>query len=303
MLIPVHLRDLFLEPATHPRGQAHLSAASGMVQAGPWLYVVADDEHHLGRFAASGELAMPVHLHRIAPGDLPDDKDQRKKRKPDLEALALLPATAGQPHGALLAIGSGSRPNRQQALVLPLDAEGGLHGAAHAVDLTDLYQPLAADFPKLNIEGAFVAGERLCLLQRGNKGDARNACIEYPLHAMLGWLAGPQGTPPEASRILHLELGDVDGIPLGFTDGAALPGGGWIFSAVAEDTRDSYTDGRCGGSAIGWVSAEGKLQRVQAVSSAPKIEGIALAGNGQLLMVTDSDDPAVASQLLAVSLA
>ncbi|OOG43055.1 hypothetical protein [Polaromonas sp. A23] len=303
MLIPLHLRDLLLEPAAHPRGQAHLSAASGMVQAGPWLYVVADDEHHLGRFAASGEFATPVHLHRLVPGDLPDDKDKRKKRKPDFEALALLPAMAGQPHGALLAVGSGSKPNRQQALVLPLDAEGGLHGAARVVDLAGMYQPLAADFPMLNIEGAFVAGERFCLLQRGNKGDARNACVEFPLHAMLGWLAGHQSAPPEASRILHLELGDVDGIPLGFTDGAALPGGGWIFSAVAEDTRDSYTDGRCGGSAIGWVSADGKLQRVQAVSGAPKIEGIALAGNGQLLMVTDSDDPAVASQLLAVALA
>lgn len=302
MFLAVHLRDLLLEPAAHPRGQAHLSAASGLVQVGSWLYVVADDEHHLGRFAASGELAAPVHLHRIAPGDLPDDKDKRKKRKPDFEALALLPAMAGHPHGALLAVGSGSRPNRQQALMLPLDAEGGLPGATRAIDLAGLYQPLAENFPKLNIEGAFVAGERFCLLQRGNKGDARNACVEYPLHAMLSWLAGNKSSPPEASRILYLELGDVDGIPLGFTDGAALPGGGWIFSAVAEDTRDSYTDGRCGGSAIGWVSADGKLQRMQAVSDAPKIEGIALAGNKQLLMVTDSDDPARASQLLAVAL-
>jgi hypothetical protein len=307
MLLPVHLRDLLLEPATHPRGQAHLSAASGLVQAGPWLYVVADDEHHLGRMAASGESAAPVHLHRLVAGDLPDDKDKRKKRKPDHESLALLPALAGQPHGALLAVGSGSKPNRQQALVLPLGAGGNLHGAARTIDLTAVYQPLAADFPMLNIEGAFVAGDRFCLLQRGNKGDARNACVEYPLHAMLGWLAGQQHTPPATSRLLPFGLGDVDGIPLGFTDGAALPGGGWIFSAVAEDTSDSYADGRCAGSVIGWVSVDGKLQRMQAISGAPKVEGIALAdlaGNGsrQLLMVTDSDDPALASQLLTVAL-
>lgn len=305
MLLPVHLRDLLLAPASHPRGQAHLSAASGMVLAGPWLYVVADDEHHLGRFAAGGEPATPVQLHRLVAGDLPDDKDKRKKRKPDLESLALLPALAGQPHGALLALGSGSKPNRQQALVLPLDGQSMVHEATRAVDLAALYAPLAADFPKLNIEGAFLAGEHFCLLQRGNKGDARNACIQYPLHPMLGWLTGHQSTPPDASGIGHFALGDVDGIPLGFTDGAALPGGGWVFSAVAEDTSDSYTDGKCAGSAIGWVSADGKLQRMQAISGSPKVEGIAWASHGrqgQLLMVTDSDDPEVASQLLAAAL-
>jgi hypothetical protein len=45
---PAHLRDLLLAPHQHPRGQPHLSAASGLVRVGPWLYVVADDEHHLG---------------------------------------------------------------------------------------------------------------------------------------------------------------------------------------------------------------------------------------------------------------
>jgi len=302
MLVPVHLRDLLLDIAVHPRGQAHLSAASGMVQAGPWLYVVADDEHHLGRFAASGEPAGPVYLHRVVSGDLPHDNDQRKRRKPDLEALALLPPQPGQPYGALLALGSGSKLNRQQALVLPLDAEGKLQDAARTVDLAGLYGALAADFPRLNIEGAFVAGDRFCLLQRGNKGDTRNACIEYPLLPTLDWLAGRQREAPPASRILHFALGEVDTIAWGFTDGAALPGGGWIFSAVAEDTSDSYTDGRCAGSALGWVSADGELQRMLPLHGSPKVEGIAWAANGQLLMVTDADDPALASQLLAVTL-
>ena len=79
-------------------------------------------------------------------------------------------------------------------------------------------------------------------------------------------------------RITEFALGEVVGVPLGFTDGVALPGGGWIFSAVAEDTGDSYADGACGGSAIGWVSAGGELQRIQAIAGAPKVEGIALAG-------------------------
>lgn len=303
MLVPVHLRDLTLDISVHPRGQAHLSAASGMVRAGSWLYVVADDEHHLGRFAASGEPAGPVHLHRVVSGDLPHDKDRRKKSKPDLEALALLPPGPNQPHGALLALGSGSRPNRQQALVLPLDAEGKLQDAARSIDLAGLYGALAAGFSGLNIEGAFVAGDHFCLLQRGNQGSARNACIEYPLLPMLGWLAGQRREAPPASRILHFALGEVDAIAWSFTDGVALPGGGWVFSAVAEDTSDSYTDGRCAGSAIGWVSANGQLQRMLPLHGSPKVEGITWAADGQLLMVTDADNPTVASQLLAVTLA
>jgi hypothetical protein len=49
------------------------------------------------------------------------------------------------------------------------------------------------------------------------------------------------------------------------------------------------------------VSAGGQLQRMEAIAGSPKVEGIALVGT-QLLMVTDADDPARASQLLAIDL-
>ncbi len=300
MLKAVHLRNLRVDPAQHPRGQAHLSAASGLVQAGPWLYVVADDEHHLGQLAADAGQAAPVRLHRLLPGDLPHDKDKRKKRKPDLEALALLPATAGYPQGLLMALGSGSRPNREQAFLMALDSGGQLAGATRSLDLSAWYQPLHDDFSDLNIEGAFVADGRFHLLQRGNKGDARNACISYALPDLQDWLAGRHSQPPAVVRTLPLELGEIGGVPLGLTDGAALPGGGWVFSAVAEDTSNSYSDGACAGSAIGWVDAQGVLQRLEAIAGAPKVEGLALAGDKRLLLVTDSDDPDTASRLFAL---
>jgi len=301
-LTPVHLRDLLVDPASHPRGQPHLSAASGLVRAGLCLYLVADDEHHMAMLPADDPQVGPVQLLRLLPGSLPHDKGERKKRKPDLEALALLPPSAGHPHGALLALGSGSRPNRQQGFVARVDGSGALDGAPAVIDLADLYQPLRSEFADLNIEGAFAANGRLHLLQRGNKGDARNACIEYSLGDVQAWLAG-RGTPPPSIRITHFALADVGGAPLGFTDGAALPGGGWIFSAVAEDTADSYNDGACAGSAIGWVGADGQLQRIEPLLGAPKVEGIALADAHQLLMVTDSDDPGTPSALLSLQLA
>ncbi len=299
MLQPIHLCNLSVEPGAHPRGQAHLSAARGLVRVAERLYLVADDEHHLGTLAANG--ADAVRLHRLLAGDLPADKGKRKKKKPDLEALALLPAEPGMAHGALLALGSGSRPNRQQGLLVMLDGGGLAPGGPRACDFAALYRPLREQFPDLNIEGAFVAGKRLRLLQRGNKGDARNACIDYSLLQLRAWMAG-SGEAPLPQAIAEFSLGDFGGVPMGFTDGAALPDGGWLFSAVAEDTGDSYNDGACGASAIGWVDANGSLQRLEQVAGAPKIEGIALAEDGTLLAVTDSDDPDTPSALLSIPL-
>jgi hypothetical protein len=52
MLAVQRLRDLCIDPATHPRGHNCLSAASGLVLVREHFYVVADDEHHLAIFDA-----------------------------------------------------------------------------------------------------------------------------------------------------------------------------------------------------------------------------------------------------------
>ena len=169
------------------------------------------------------------------------------------------------------------------------------------MDLSGWYRPLRSTFEDLNIEGAFVNGQTFRLLQRGNKGLAVNASIDYSLAQLQDWLAGRRAAAPLPLRIQKLDLGDADGVALGITDGAALPEGGWIFSAVAEDTDNSFDDGPCTGSALGWVSSDGELQRLLPLGGAPKVEGIAFVGK-RLLMVTDADDANVASQLLAVEL-
>lgn len=294
MLHPTLLRDLTLAPARHPRGQAHLSAASGLVLAGGWLHCVADDEHHLASLAwRDGAAAGELQLQRVRAGDLPHGQSERKRLKPDLEALALLP-------GRLFALGSGSRAQRQRGFLLPLSLGGALAGEAREVDLAPLYQPLQQHFGDLNIEGAFVADGALCLLQRANQGQARNACVRYELGAVTQWLAGG-GPAPAPERIDPIELGAIAGVALGLTDGTAWPGGGWLFSAVAEDTQDSYQDGSCRAAVIGRVSAQGELLGMAPLATAAKVEGIAWAVPGQrLLMVTDADDPASPSQLLAL---
>jgi hypothetical protein len=297
------IRTLALDPAQHPRGQAHLSAASGLVRVRKRLYVVADDELHLGVFDDS---TSPGALVRLLEGELPSDKGKRKKAKPDLETLAQLPPLPGCPAGALLALGSGSKPQRETGVLVGLDVQGSPNGRMACVDLAPLYAPLRKRFDDLNIEGAFVLSGDLILLHRGNKGDARSACIRFDWNLIAPWLAGLSPKPPSAKSVQLMQLGDVGGVPLSLTDGTALQGGAWAFCAVAESTDDSYQDGACVGSAIGIVAPDGQLRHLHLLAGAPKVEGIAAQAQGShwvFTLVTDPDAPKIPSQLLQTRMA
>lgn len=306
MLVPRLLRHLTLDPRSHPRGQPHLSSASGLALAQGRWHLIADDEHHLASLDAQGGADGPLHMLRLFEGDLPRGKGKRKDAKPDLETLANLPPLPGFPHGALLALGSGSRPTRQRGVLLALSAPGSpapFAGQPAQIDLSLLYAPLRQQFADLNIEGAFVAGGELRLLQRGNKGEARNACIGFAWSQIAAWLSGQQRSAPAPTKVQMIELGMIDGVPLGLTDAAPLAGGAWAFSAVAEDTQNSYLDGACAGSVIGIAGPDGALLAMHRLQGAPKVEGIhALRQGGELIltMVTDADDPEIASQMLQV---
>jgi hypothetical protein len=281
MIVPTRLRTLDLERPPQPGRPAHVSAASGLVRAGEFLYVVPDDENHLGIFPEEG--ARPGTLAWIAEGTLPLAKDPRKRRKPDFESLARLPAFGAHPHGALLALGSCSKPNRCRGIALGLDAQGHLDGSRREIDLAQLRDALESRFGRLNIEGAVVLGEELVLMQRGNKGDRRNALVDIHEH----------------------ELGAIGDVPLCFSDVAALPDGRLVFTAIAEDTPDSYEDGRCVGAAVGVLDGMGRLGLFEPLEGCPKVEGIEVipgAGPLQVLLVTDADDEAVPAALLAAGL-
>ena len=284
-------------------GVGHLSAASGLVRVGQRLYVVADDELQLAVFGLADD--DPGTLHRLFDGELPHEHKARKAAKPDLEALAQLPPSADWPHGALLALGSGSRSQRHRAALLKYDESGELQAPVEQIDLSPLYAPLHAQQERLNIEGAFVGGGRFCLLQRGNAADAANVLISFDWLAVQAWLSGAASAPEPISSAPY-DLGHIDGVPLCFTDGAALPEGGWVFCAAAEATDDNYLDGPCRGSAVGVVATDGRLRTVLPLSLQCKVEGIAVIvenGTLQLLLVTDPDDREAPALLLAASLA
>ncbi len=297
------LRTLRLKDASDPRRPPFISAASGLVRVGKWLYVIADDELHLGIFPATG--TAKGSLLRLLPGKLPKGPKKRKAEKADFEVLTLLPRLTGCPHGALLALGSGSRPNRDRGVLVPLDGAGAVNASPRVIDLSGLYRRLEAKLGELNVEGAVVLGKNLCLLNRGSPREGGSAVVWLNLQGVLRSIAVAGAIDALPCKVRRYDLGQADGMPLGFTDGVASPGGGIIFTAVAESADDNYADGPCVGAAVGVIGADGKLDWVRKLRPTRKVEGIAVRPGSrgrEVLLVTDADDAQVPAGLYAARL-
>jgi hypothetical protein len=298
MLEPRLLRRLTLERSRHPRHQPHLSSASGLALAGHHLYIVADDENHVAWLDARDPAASPLMLAPFAAATLPSEPLQRKAAKSDLESLIVFPAGSSSEDDLLVAWGSASRPQREFAYVFALDERGAIASAPRKVTLSGLCAPLHQRYGELNLEAGFVRGEHMHLFQRAHGGQPVNGHIRFDARAMRAWLCGQSENPPLPLEMKAIDLGCVAGVPLGITDAAASPEGGWVFSAVAEETTDAYTDGACVGSVIGRAGEDDQVHGLERLRGNPKVEGLAFAARDRLWLVTDADDPASASELL-----
>ena len=299
------LRELDLDAPPGPGRAAHISAGSGIARRGDFVYVIGDDELGVAVFRLSKE--APGTLRRVFGGVLSSDYDQRKKEKPDLEALTLLPPFHGRPFGALLGLGSGSNPHRQRGFVCGLAADGSLDGTPIELDLAPLYDRLRERAPELNIEGASALGGRLWLFHRGNTDQGLNIVAEMPLD---DFIAGIQ----ENGRIecgaqvntRAYELGDLDGVPLTFSDATPLADELVVFTASAEPGSDPHgTDGAIRGSVVGTIDGEGHVQRLRTIDRRWKVEGVYASVDARVidfLFVCDQDDPDVASPLLSAAM-
>lgn len=294
------LRDLTIDRPRGEGGGRWVSAASGLARTGRHIFVAADDERELAVFPAAG--AAPGRLVRFLPGELPADPEERKRDKPDIEALAILPPEAGTPRGGLLALESGSRENRRGAVLWRLDGTGALEGEPRRLDVGRLYEALAGEIPDLNIEGATVSGDRLLLFQRGNGRAAVNAVITLDLAAATSSLGEGVITPRAVRGIRRHELGEVGGVRLCFSDATALDDGRVLFTAVAESGDHTYHDGACAGAAVGVLQRDGTVGWVRPLDPPAKVEGIEAhpqEGGVEVLMVADPDDPGSPAPLLA----
>lgn len=250
------------------------------------FHVVADDENVLFVFGPDGGTRRILLL----PGELPEKKSERKAHKPDLEILVDLPG-----HG-LLAMGSGSRPTRERAVLVDRRER------VDVIDTSALCAALRETIPELNLEGAAVAGDELVLLQRGNRGGGRNALVFLALHDLHQAVASRRFTLTRQPRFVGLDLGGHGGVPWTCTDLTRCEDGDLLASAVLEDTQDTYRDGACLGSALVRLAPDGAVHWLRQLDTDAKVEGIAVAGT-TVWMVTDGDDRGVPAQLLTASLA
>lgn len=227
---------------------------------------------------------------------LPDVDD-----KHDLEALTLLPPATGSPYGILLGLGSGSRPERARGFSWALASDGSLDGEPSALDLRPAYDRLRDELGTLNVEGAAVMGEQLWLFHRGH-GEGPSAVAELPLDRVLRSLREDGELDAEEVRSLRrYALGQLDGVPLAFSDATPVADQVIVFTASAEEA-DS---GRIRGSVVGTITPDGTVRRLRTIDRRWKVEGVHAAidtGVVDLVFVCDQDDPEVPSPLLSATM-
>jgi hypothetical protein len=286
------LRTLELDAPVCEGGPSHLSAASGVVRRGGFLYVIGDDIPALGVFGVGDP--VPGCLQPVFEGE-------RLEGKPDLEALTLLPPFEGAPYGALLGLGSGSAEGRHRGFVWALQADGSTRGEPRTVDLAPLYERLAKEVEHLNVEGACVMGEHLWLLHRGNHRETTNVVAELALDAVMASLHGDLRIDvEELARVRSYDLGTLDDVKLTFSDATPLDGRVLVFTASAEGDGGSIH-----GSVIGTIDLEGDVKRLRTIDRRFKVEGVHAAvdtGVMDLVFVCDQDDPDTPSPLLSATM-
>ena len=301
------LRPLHFAGADEARDlPAHVRAGSGLRRWGEHLVVVQDDVNALALLDERKGKVAPLVLPAGAGGRRHfSERRGNKAAKMDLEACVVLP------DGRLLALGSGSTPAREQVVVV----DAGHH--VRVVDAAPLFEHLRArhDFAgsELNLEGAVVVGALLRLFQRGNGAvadghTAANAVGDLELGAFLRWL-DHGGPSPLLVSVTRVDLGQVRGVPFGFTDATVLPDGRVVFLAGAEDSPDTYRDGDVLGARVGLLDgARVVLAEILDVTGRPaslKLEGVefvgfTLAGGIELVVVADMDDPDVPAAIASL---
>jgi len=293
------VRDLHVVDEDGNERDLPIAAASALLRVGDYLLVLSDDERQMAIFEEGSD--EPGTLIKVMEGTTPSSADERADHKPDFECMAHIEPFDRFEHGAILGMGSGSAPDRNQATLLRLTADGRPDSDFKVVDLGPLYDRLREDIVDLNVEGSAVVGDVFRLMQRGNGPAGRNARVDLDADAVRSALAGGEPIPPDAVRTIEFcDLGQLKGVALCFSDASPLPDGRMAFIASAE-TDDGYV-----GSSLGLMSSNGTVEFNEPVDHDMKLEGLAADvledGRIRLLMVSDADDPDQPSPLMETHL-
>jgi hypothetical protein len=290
------LRDLDLSEPPVEGHPAHIASASGIAKRGSFVYVVGDDLLEVGVFGLAGSEPGVARRVFATPDNAGGEPD-----KPDLEGLTSLPPVDGEPNGGLLGIGSGSMTSRDRGFFWSFAPDGSLAGEPRVIDLRPVYDVMRGELDgDINIEGAAVLGSRLWLFHRGNEGDAPNTVAEFELGDLSRTLRQDLVVEPDELSGMHAyQLGELEGVPLCFSDATTLSEGLVCFCASAEG------DGVIHGSVVGTIRADGSVRRLRTIDPHWKVEGVhATIDSGVIdfLFVCDQDDPETPSPLLSATM-
>jgi hypothetical protein len=174
---------------------------------------------------------------------------------------------------------------------------------AQEIDLGPLYAGCQGELPELNIEAGACIGAVLFLLSRGNGAARDNAVLTLDADALLAELAHGGLSARTLRGVQRVELGELRGTPLSFTDACALEGR-LLFCAAAEASPDTYQDGVCAGSVLGIMEPRGRIVATRPLAPPDKIEGLCLdpRRTRHALLVADADDPGSRSPLYRCAL-
>ncbi len=257
-----------------------IAAASGLVLVQNRFYLVADDE--LSILGINQDLESSGENFTIFSGELPKDKKERKKLKPDFECLVYLGNQK-----SLLCLPSGSKKNRNRGALLNLKTN-----TVTELYLKKVYNALEDLYSELNIEGAIILENKIRLFQRGNGPLHQNAIIDLELERFLK-------DEIQGLKAIDIELGRLGSVPLSFTD-ATLFNNRIFFTAVAEDSESTFEDGEFSGAILGEMSLDGNILRTTGLGISSKPEGIAF-DDKFFYLVTDDDDRKKPSRLFRCS--
>jgi hypothetical protein len=278
----------------------HVRAASALRRFENRLVIVQDDVNALAIRSSDGVIdavLLPAHPSGRRAFD---ETLGNKHDKLDLEACVTLP------DGRLVAFGSGSAPNREQVVVWSGGQRSPSVVAAGAF-YAGLRAAVTQGAGRLNVEGAVVRGARLELFHRGNderiRGSAPTNAIAAVACDELAALLDGHVEHVDVSLVTTVELGDIRGVPFGFTDAVALDDERVLVLACAEDSACAISDGAVLGCRIGLL-AGGGLRMVDVYEPAGertllKLEGIERrsGSSSEFDVVADVDRPGTPAQL------
>jgi hypothetical protein len=283
------LRDLTVERDSGDDRAPYISSASAVVRRAGHTYVIGDEELELGVFELSSD--EPGKMRRAL-------TDEGSEDKPDVEALSVLPPFEGAPYGAVLGLGSGSKPSRDRGFFWILGPRGELQGEPSQIDLKPLYDRLRDELSDLNVEGAAVLSDRFLVFHRGNGDQGRNAIAQLDLAEVMNAVTGERRLDLGELRGVDIyELGDLSGTPLCFSDATPVSDDLVVFTASAE-----AEDGSIEGSVVGTIDARGEVRRLRTIDRQWKVEGVhASVDSGVIdfVFVCDQDEDAPSPLLTA----